>query len=280
MGSIKSVIRIILIVAVLLLFTTCGIPRMFRWDRNNEYTISSSEIHFDLSYTSDGETHRLEAKNGFPQLHFFYAIAPQVDISSGNAYERLASSFNSRYSDSPVNTTSDISRHDPLITVTVYPNGAAGSTTTSSVIGLYEFINVDADGAESRPSFPNRIDDFPVDTQSGYDRYITYLADVIPYGNGYAIQLTLNQNSAEPRVYTLIRNNGEPFMTNINYYIEEQGNSEIREFEYGDAASYFQMASIYVYATCTFAFNGYTSVYTIPLTRVGNEMLIENLASL
>lgn len=271
MGSIKSVIRIILIVAVLLFFQSCGIPQMFRWEQNNEYSISGSAIRFNTSYSSDGTRYDLEPKNGFPRLHFFYAIAPQTGLTSGTAYSLLASSFNSRYSDSVPPTTIDVSRHDPIVTRTVYPTDASSSTTTSSVIGLYEFVN--AYDTSSRPDFPDSINDFLDDTESSYDKFITYSAETVSYGSGYAIQLTLNNG----RVYTLIRNNGEPFMTDISEYIEEQGSSEVREFDYGDAASYFQMPSIYIYVSCSFACVGYTSVYTIPLTVVGSPIALASL---
>lgn len=270
MGSIKSVIRIILIVAVLLFFQSCGIPQMFRWEKNSEYSISSSAIRFNISYTTDSGSKPLTPKEGFPRLHFFYAIAPKTGLTS-NADSLLISSFNSRYSDSVPPTTTDISRHDPIVTRTVYPTDASSSTTTSSVIGLYEFVEYNEDdGTFSRPSFPDDISYFLYDTESTYDRVIRYSADIVQYDNGYAIELTLNAGTSEEIVYTLVRNNGEPFMADITEYIEEQGSSEVREFDYGDAASDFQMPSIYIFVSCSFACVNYTSVYTIPLTTVGS----------
>ena len=274
--SMKRIISITsLVIAVLLLFTTCGIQRRFRWERNNEYTITNGAICFNLSYASDDEVHHLDPKNGFPRLYFFYAIAPQTGLVSGNASSSLISQYNSQFVNTTrniiPNTTINVGTDDPPIsTVTVYPIDAVGSSTTSSRIGLYEFV--DAEKPNLRPQFPDSLDSFPVDTQTRYDRTITYSISTVEYEEGFAIQLTLNPNTSYQMVYTLLRTNGEPFMTDISYYIEEQGRSEKREFDYNDAASYFQMPSIYIYASCSFAYNGYTSVSTIPLTIVDSQI--------
>lgn len=257
-----------LVIAVLLLFTACGIPKMFRWENNVNYSISGRI----LQYLADDKV----PVNGFPRMKFYYAIGPTSGVTVDS---RLASSLSSSYSN---NVLPDRARtnHEPLVSTTISIDGE------SSRIGLYEFTVINGD----RPVFPSvnsytsedsdaeailKLPRFMyadwLNISSQFNRAIRYTVTTIRYGDGYAVELTLNSDAPDEKdreTYILLRDDGETFKANIGEYISTS--SYDREFEESDSPETFNAPAIIVFVTCSFAFNSYTSRYTIPLTVVGS----------
>ena len=252
---------------------TISSDSMFEWDKVDEYEINNRQIQFNLEYSyydrqiGDTITVPLSPISGTPVLHFYYAITSSGGIKGYN----IDSSFNSSYSSSyvPSRPVSGPSKNTPIATdsVTVTTNN---ETTT---VGLYEFTDVDNNF--SRPVFLNDIDmylDRDEGAGSGYDKFVTYSFSAQPQpdgGYGYYFNLILNEGTLKERQFTLARFNGEPFLYGIFNYLGTNDSGEVREFsDDEDPASDFMMPIVDIYVSATFLYQGYTTVRTIPLTRV------------
>ncbi len=266
-------IKSFIFITVLFLFSLsgCGMPRMFEWDKVDEYEINNRQIQFNLSYTytdrqtGNTTTIHLTPVTGTPVLHFYYAIASSGGISGYN----IDSSFNSSYSSSyvPSRPVSGPSKNTPIATdsVTVTTND---ETTT---VGLYEFTDVDNNF--NRPVYLNDIDMYlnrDEGAGSGYDKFVTYsISPQQQPDGGYYFNLILNEGTLKERQFTLARFNGEPFLSGISNYLGTNDSGEVREFsDDEDPASNFMTPIVDIYVSATFLYQGYTTVRTIPLTRV------------
>ncbi len=286
--------RMILIIAALLFVSSCGIPRMFSWDNNEEYQINSSRIRFNLSYirydsaAGQNEEVQLTPKDGAPKLNFYYAIGSTTGLES-KIETSLSSAYSSRYSNA-YPPSRQINDQTPIASATA--TISASKETTS--VGLYEFKNEDG----IRPGYLFDINDyypFSADAETGnitenenlaailenYDKCVTYSLTTVEHNGGYAIELTLFPElpESDPHRYTftLVRNNGLPFRTSIDSYIGKD-DGEMGEFTAeDDNARDFITPAIYVFVSCTFIFDGYTTVRTIPLTMVGNAIELSTL---
>ncbi len=270
----KKVITFILLMAVLFLFHSCGIPRMFQWDVNDEYQRNNNVTRFNLSYlkhvSGSTESVAVTPKNNFPRLNFYYAIGATTGLTGGSTSSgssspsgggviasKLASSFNSRFT-SLVPSSRLPNNNEPIVSSTVTIASAPSDNNTTSV-GLYEFIDIETD---QRPIFFNGIEHFLPPEQdlapgtgegeegspaidlaaydwlplNGYDKAVTYSAEAIPYDDGYAIQVTLYPDGPEDvqEVYTLVRNNGETFKPVMSEYIYDENISSSSDREFKD----------------------------------------------
>lgn len=267
-------IRSLIFIAVLffLSLSSCGMPRMFRWDRNEEYRISSSQLEFNLSYVyydrdlGSDRTIQLTPLSGTPVMHFYYCVSSAGGLSGFNMSSAFTSQYSSRYV--PVR---DINSIDPIVSDSVTLTSGADDVTTS--VGLYEFIDV---ATGQRPDFPHSIDDFLENTDSigsSYLKHATYSIQPVSAGEAgeYYFQLTLNENTEKERVYTLARFNGAPFRNGMANYLGTEDNGDTREYsDEDDPAGDFINPRVYIYASATFLFEGYTTVSTIELAEVTN----------
>ena len=301
----KILITFIFFSVALFFLQSCGIPKMFKWENNNEYYANNNSIKFNMSYMASGETQHLHAKDNFPQMFFFYAIGPTTGLTSSTTQDRMISAFNT-FSRSYPSITTNVNDHEPIVSSTVSLTGLP-SDDNSTRIGLYEFI--DASDTNSRPDFPKgiksflppRLDEY-VDENGNlsdsdesiinadyswlyldnFDKAITYTASMIPYDDGYAVQLIIYPDGPEENqlTYFLLRNNGETFKTAMSEYINDGSSSSTNTREYkeeNDNAISFMSPAIYIFVSCTFAFEGYTTISTIPLHLVGNPIELSSI---
>ena len=269
--------RSLIFIAVLFLLSlsSCGMPRMFVWDRNEEYRISSSQLEFNLSYTyydrdlGSDRTVQLTPITGTPVLHFYYAVSSATGLSGGN----IASAFNSSYSSSyvPSRDVTGSGWDRPIATST-----ATLSNDETTTIRLYEFVNA---STGARPVFPNNIDmylDADESIGSSYLKHATYSAEMVSTGSSGEnyIHLTINPDTEKEVEYSLLRFNGDAFQNGISNYIGRNDNGDTREFpDEDDPASDFMAPRVYIYVTATYLFEGYTTVSTIELQEVTNFII-------
>ena len=245
---------------------------MFQWEKNEEYEISSNMIQFNLSYTyhdrdsNSDRTVNLTPITGVPDIHFYYAISDRSITGFSN---NMLSSFSSRYSSVFVPVRSMNSDEE------IASRSVTFSDNTTSTIKLYEFVDVDT---QQRPDFPSNINDC-LDRDEGYgssyDKHVTYSISAIPNGNdGYYLQLIINEGTIKEKQFTLARFNGAPFRAGITNYFGREDGGRVREFsDENDAAkSAFVQPAVFVFATATFAFQGYTTVRTIELTEITSSL--------
>lgn len=294
--SMKRIISIIsLVIAVLLLFTTCGIPRMFGWDYNTQYIRNSNSIRFSSNPKNVTDA---EFEDKFPRLLFFYAVGYTTDVSSYNGQiasgtastsaggvtaNSLAYAFNSDYSDSVPYIRPSGNVEQPVTSAYVLIDTPTTSSNRSTV-KMFGFI--DARTGE-RPDFPAGIENFYDRSNSwlnykDYDYAVTYSAEPVPYEDGYAILLILYPEAPEEyqTEYLLLRENGLPFSNRIADYIGNN-NGQACEYDENDPASSYESGggtpAIFIFASCSFDFRGYTSLYTSYVNTVGNPILLDSL---
>lgn len=264
--------RSLIFIAVLFLLSLsgCGMPRMFVWDRNEEYRISSSQLEFNLSYTyydrdlGSDRTVQLTPLSGTPVMHFYYAISSASGLSGYNMASAFSSAYSSKYV--PVRSLTD---SEPIASDSVTITTSNDETTT---VRLYEFVDAETG---QRPVFPNSIDmylDADESIGSSYLKHATYSAEMVSSGSGENyIHLTINEGTEKQMEYDLLRFNGDSFQNGITNYIGRNDNGEVREFsDEDDPASNFMDPRVYLYVSCTYLFEGYTTVSTIELTEVTN----------
>ena len=265
--------RSLIFIAVLFLLSLsgCGMPRMFVWDRNEEYRISSSQLEFNLSYTyydrdlGSDRTVQLTPLSGTPVMHFYYCITSASGLESNDIASAFRSSYSSKYVPSR-----DINSTEPIASDSVTITTSNDETTT---IRLYEFVNA---STGARPVFPNNIDMYLEADESigsSYLKHATYSAEMVSTGSSGEnyIHLTINPDTEKEVEYSLLRFNGDAFQNGISNYIGRNDNGDTREFpDEDDPASNFMDPRVYIYVTCTYLFEGYTTVSTIELQEVTN----------
>ena len=233
----------------------------------------SSQLEFNLSYVyydrdlGSDRTIQLTPLSGTPVMHFYYCVSSAGGLSGFNMSSAFTSQYSSRYV--PVR---DINSIDPIVSDSVTLTSGADDVTTS--VGLYEFIDV---ATGQRPDFPHSIDDFLENTDSiigsSYLKHATYSIQSVSAGEAgeYYFQLTLNENTEKERVYTLARFNGAPFRNGMANYLGTEDNGDTREYsDEDDPAGDFINPRVYIYASATFLFEGYTTVSTIELAELTN----------
>ena len=166
----------------------------------------------------------------------------------------------------PVRSLTD---SEPIASDSVTITTSNDETTT---IRLYEFVDAETG---QRPVFPNSIDmylDADESIGSSYLKHATYSAEMVSSGSGENyIHLTINEGTEKQMEYDLLRFNGDAFQNGITNYIGRNDNGEVREFsDEDDPASNFMDPRVYLYVSCTYLFEGYTTVSTIELTEVTN----------
>ena len=265
-------IRSFIFIAVLFIISLsgCGMPRMFSWSKNEEYRISSSQLDFNLSYTyydrdlGSDRTVQLTPLTGTPVMHFYYCVSSSTGLSGFNMSSAFTSSYSSRYV--PVR---DVTSSEPIASDSVTLTSRADEVTTS--VGLYEFIDV---ATGRRPDFPSDIDDYldsDETTGSGYLKHLTYKVEPVQAesSGGYYFHLTINPDTEKEREYLLARFNGAPFRNGISNYLGKEDNGDVREYsDEDDPAGDFILPTVYIYASATFLFEGYTTVSTIELAEL------------
>ncbi len=254
----KKRIIFILIYSVLFLFS-CGIPRMFPWDQNEEYKFDINHLNFNLYYhvqnDYDGSSNRyeLEPVDDTPVLRFLYLIIPNTTASSStlSSLYSMISSFGSSFSSGmPPSYGSGTRAY-----TRTYTNDAGESIS----VGLYELSVLTPIGDESYRVSPSSsifkgMDYFiPVDSDSYEANYEFQRYQV---DGGYFIELTLNGKQ-----FLLARSNGEPFSNSNDDYIQD-GNNDGREFLAEDADEVIS-TEVRIYAVASFMFKGYTTRATI-----------------
>ena len=249
----KKRLIFILIYSVFFLFS-CGIPRIFPWEVNEQYEISISELKIRLSFdvsegTPNHDSITLTPYPDTPVVRFFYVIVPNLS-ESNSSVNNLISSFGSRYSSG---------------FPTTYENGEPAYTTTvtyddeSIRVGLFELTVYDENSGRFVPtsSYFTGMDNFNGDGNGQYLMSYSFSEYKISDDSGYWIQLVINGDESKP--YYLARSNGEPFTNSIDDYI--QGNSN-REF-LSNASGHITDFQIRVYAAASFIFEHYTTRATI-----------------
>ena len=209
----------------------CGMPRMFVWDRNEEYRISSSQLEFNLSYTyydrdlGSDRTVQLTPLSGTPVMHFYYCITSASGLESNDIASAFRSSYSSKYVPSR-----DINSTEPIASDSVTITTSNDETTT---IRLYEFVNA---STGARPVFPNNIDmylDADESIGSSYLKHATYSAEMVSTGSSGEnyIHLTINPDTEKEVEYSLLRFNGDAFQNGISNYIGRNDSGDTREFD-------------------------------------------------
>ena len=287
---------------VLLLFlsVSCGIPRMFPWRNNYQYTINSSELDFRLHFTTESNssgadretTWNLVPSPNTPIFRVYYIIVPDTEASFQSSVNSMASSFSSRYSSSfPKSFGEGEAAYSRSFTTT--------STDDEDItVGLWEMSIIHDDGTyEPASSFFQGIDFFtPVDSsdvspsppgegetvppaegegQGGTGETVEYADEYVARyefsqertTNGYYILMNLNGTT-----YRLGRMNGQPFSLNLSDYYDDPSNDT--EFLYEDRAGIQQNAILNIYVSASFAFENYTTRSTISLYNVHSNSLL------
>ena len=268
----KTSLIFLVIIALFLLLTACGIPQMFPWQSDEQYSIDSNQLLFNLNFEtySQGryQTWNLQPKEDTPVFRVYYMIAPEASYTSN-----LARSFTSRYSDSfpgifdddPAYTSSYTTSEGESISVSLYEMSVGHFDNTG------RFIR-DASAADyfKGTSFvSNSVDSS--EYQHGYEFSFTPASHGV--SNGYYIDMNLNGT-----VYTLARMNGQPFSNNLSDYYNGHGTSVEFRADQGDGLK--SDARLKIYVTASFAFEDFTTRSTIVVPSASadcpyNEALIQ-----
>ena len=296
----KRIISIIsLTIAVLIFFTACGIPRLFRWDYNTQYTRTNSSIRFDAHPEGDNEA---TFADNYPRLMFYYAIGFTNSISSSSSLasasaathgggitgNSLAYNFNYLYDDRVPGNGGTIGYRDNYVASSTVRIDNPSTSNSLSSVRMFGFV--DANTGE-RPRFPNGIENFcatssnPWLSYNDYDYAITFSAEPVPYEDGYAILLTLYPESEAPEEYQieylLLRNNRLPFHNRLSDYIGTDQGAECEYSEDDPASSYESGDSgspaIFIFASCSYGFTRYNTRQTGYIDLVGNPILLTEL---
>ena len=292
-----------LISCILLLFLSvaCGIPRMFPWRINYQYTINSSELDFLLHFTTESNssgvsgttTWDLVPSPNTPIFRVYYVIVPDTDASFQSSVNSMASSFSSRYSSSfpksfgegeaaYTRSFSTTLTSDETISVSIWEMAVIHDDGTFEPASSYfqgiEFFEPvgSSDSSDTETGEGSDTSGDGSDSSSENSDPSTGLADeyVARYefsqestSNGYYILMTLNGTT-----YRLGRMNGEPFSLNLSDYYDDSSNDT--EFLYEDRDGLQQNAILNIYVSASFAFEGYTTRSTISLYNVHSNSLL------
>ena len=268
----KTSLIFLVIIALFLLLTACGIPQMFPWS-DDQYDLTDSSLSFDVRFSTvhykDGKPHTkdwiLDFKEGTPIIRIYYMLRPNQE-SSGSS---LISRFNSNFRESFPPT---------------YSSGVAAATVNISsaeaddgyvATSLYEMRIAPADS----PSSSEPVSDYMIGESFFIPKYnssgeaesysASWSITAEPFsgdesGSGFNLILHWNggrDNGGED--YILTRMNGRPFYLSSALYCDDPRADDL-EFIKDDQSGLTNM-ELRVYLTASFAFDGYTTKATIPI---------------
>ena len=250
---------------VLFVFISCGIPRMFPWRDTYQYNIDSDSIDFKLRFKTSGSDEywpKLIPSPNTPILRFYYLIVPEASMQS--TVSGIVSSFSSRYSSSfPKSFGSGEAAY-----TSSYETTSTDDETIS--VSLYELSIIHDNGRfEPVSQYFQGIDWFEPMLQEGeelpsdgyadeYQVTYSFAQESIEGSNEYYITLTLNGET-----YRLGRSNGEPFVRDARSYYDDDDSEFLPE----DSDGLLTDAKLLIYATASFAFEGYTTRQTIRMDK-------------
>ena len=266
-----------LIIMVLLLsaFVSCGIPRMFPWRDDYQYTIDGSSMHFYRHFTDvDSKTWDLIPSRGTPIIRVYYLIIPEASLQSSAS--GIINSFTNRYRDSfpksfgegeaaytsslTTTSTEDETIRTGLYEMSIISQAADGSIiyepSSSYFQGLDFFVASNADDEGAADGGEGEGGEGGDALADEYSASYSFAQDTEGVTNGYYITMNLNGTN-----YRLGRMNGEPFSRDPADYTDEDD-----EFLPDDADGLENDAILRIYVTASFAFEDYTTRHTIVLS--------------
>ncbi len=259
----KKVARFPVVCVLLLFLTSCGIPRMFPWT-DNQYDLTGYNLAFSTKFETtsyiDGQPNirdwDLTPRSGTPVLRIYYMLLPE----QGSSGSSLISSFNSNYRNSfPPN----FGKGDAVASTSISSTAVSDGYVSTS---MYEMTVVDDNYQFYTPASNVLcgIDFFPPEKAgaTGVSSYnLEWTVSWERTSAGYYLMLAFNNGET----VRLGRMNGEPFPINPSDYAKSTTGDAV-EFTSSDEPGLTSTMILRVYLTASFAYEGYTTRSTIPLT--------------
>ncbi len=267
----KTSLIFLVIIALFLLLTACGIPQIFIWDdsrdsysiRQNLITdlgsVSSSFVGIDFTVPEESLTNDPPFRGDFPHIYVYYTIRP-------NTISSVVGSFNSSFRESTPPTPKI---GDPIVSRSTTFEGVSinNSLYEMRIRGTDSYLSSHMKGE----SFFTRV------SNSEYSANWTIERLPTDTGTGFYFVLVWQMGDGTERRFELCRKNGEAFYTSVTNYCNDSND----EFA-GISESVLSSAGLQldIYLTFSFSFKNYTNRVTMPLDSDTRIFTVEDIATL